>query len=350
MRIALDATPLAGPVGGIRRYTVELSLGLAREYPEDEFTLISDQPFILPGGAPNLKAGRGPRNGLESKWWTIGLAREQSRLRTDVFHGTDFAVPYFPLRPSVMTVHDLSPWVGPGKEDASARVRRRTPILAGLGLATIIITPTASVRRQVLDHFRVSPHRVAVTPLAASSRFRPNGARRGRFFLLPGTRQARKNIALLLQSWRELRKFEEVDLVLAGRSREIDRKHEIPGLHILGEVSEERLVSLYSETLAVLYPSAYEGFGLPVLEAMQCGAVVITSKDPAIGEVAGDAAVRIDAGDVRGWVEAMRKATTDADWASGLRERALLRARDFSWQRTARATREIYHEARCRFA
>ena len=350
MRVALDATPLAGPVGGIRRYTFELSRALAEEYSEDEFALVSDQPFILPASAPNLKAGRGPRNALESKWWTIGLARELSKLGTDVFHGTDFAVPYIPLRPSVMTVHDLSPWIGPGKDDASMRVRSRTPILARLGLATMIITPTASVRRQVLDCFRVSPHRVAVTPLAASSRFRPNSACRGRFFLLPGTREARKNTAVLLQAWRELRKSVEVDLVLAGRSRETEPDHEIPGLRILGEVSEEKLVSLYSEALAVIYPSVYEGFGLPVLEAMQCGAAVITSKDPAIGEVAGDAAVRIDAGDVRGWVEAMRKAATDADWASGLRERALLRACDFSWERTARATREIYHEARCYFA
>jgi hypothetical protein len=114
MKIALDATPLSIPSGGVRRYTEELSRALAENFPEDEFWLLSDQRFELPFSAPpNLKMGQGPRNLLERRWWLWGLQVEISRIGIDVFHGTDFAVPYLPVRPSVLTLHDLSPWMDP---------------------------------------------------------------------------------------------------------------------------------------------------------------------------------------------------------------------------------------------
>src|SRR5712692_7296669 len=93
VKIALDATPLTIPIGGVRRYTAELSRALAENSPEDEFWLLSDQKFEPPAGAPpNLKTGRGARNLLERRWWLWGLQGEIARLSIDVFHGTDFAV------------------------------------------------------------------------------------------------------------------------------------------------------------------------------------------------------------------------------------------------------------------
>src|SRR5438128_2232207 len=105
MRVAIEAATLALSSGGLARYTSELSLALARGYPEDEFFLISDQPFAMPPAAPpNLKRGGGPTNPMERRWWLWGLPRELSRLRADLVHGPDFAVPYLSRRPSVLTI------------------------------------------------------------------------------------------------------------------------------------------------------------------------------------------------------------------------------------------------------
>lgn len=128
MRIAIEAASLALSSGGLARYTAELSLALAQTFPDDEFFLVSDQPFRMPPGAPaNLQRGGGPRNAAERRWWLWGLPRELGRLRADLIHGTDFSVPYIPRRPSVMTLHDLSPGsIPPGTTvpGASAIARR----------------------------------------------------------------------------------------------------------------------------------------------------------------------------------------------------------------------------------
>ena len=352
MRIALDATPLTVPTGGVHRYTSELSLALAREYPGDEFWLLSDASFSCPDSElPNLRCGHGPRNVLERRWWLWGLQGEISRRHIDLFHGTDFSVPYLPIRPAVLTLHDLSPWMDP-KWHADDRVRRRTPLLLRLGLATMVVTPTEAVRRHAMDHFHLAPARVVAIPLAASAFFCPTPVSQPvtPYFLYVGTLEPRKNIALILDAWREIRREHLVDLVIAGRRR--DDFPEIPtepGLRLLGAIPDSDLPALYSGALASLYPSEYEGFGLPVLEAMQCGAAVFTSLDPAIAEVAGDAAARLDTRDPSAWVEAMRSALTRPDWIADLRQAGLRRAAQFSWAQTAALTREVYAEAARRF-
>jgi glycosyltransferase involved in cell wall biosynthesis len=346
MRVAIDATPLTLSSGGLRRYTVELSIALAANFPRDEFFLVSDQPFEMPMGAPeNLKRGGGPRNRAERHWWIWGLDRELLRLGADLFHGTDFAVPYLPRRPSVMTVHDLSPWMNPAWHSAADRVRKRTPYLIGLGLATMVVTDSEAVRCQAVERFRIRPDRARAVPLAASRQFhaRPTPPSTP-YFLYAGTLEPRKNIPGLVAAWQEVRRRHPVDLVLAGRARtDSPQLSPSPGLHIVGEVSDERLAELFAGAIAFVYPSHYEGFGLPVLEAMQCGACVITSQDPAITEVAGGGAIQ--AGTHEELVRAMLQLAEHPESAEPWRARALRRAAEFSWDRTARLTREVYAEA-----
>jgi glycosyltransferase involved in cell wall biosynthesis len=349
MKIALDASPLAIPSGGVRRYTEELSRALAENFPEDEFWLLSDQRFELPAQAPvNLKTGRGPRNLLERRWWLWGLQGEISRIGIDVFHGTDFAVPYLPLRPSVMTLHDLSPWMDPGWHVEADRVRNRTPMLLRLGLAAMVITPSEAVREQALARFHLQPNRVVAVPHAAGRHFAPAPTPTGErpYLLYVGTLEPRKNLPLLMGAWREVRKQHGIELVLAGRRREdFPALPAEPGLELRGLTAEEELPQLYSGALAVVYPSYYEGFGLPVLEAMQCGAAVIASRDRAISEVAGDAAILVDANDGRAWVEALTLLVERPERVKELREKALRRAAEFSWSKTARLTRDVYAHA-----
>ena len=340
------------PSGGVRRYTEELTRALCDTFPADRFWLLSDQKVEVPDAPSNLKTGHGARHMLERRWWSWGLQSQISRLAIDVFHGTDFAVPYLPLRPSVMTLHDLSPWMNPEWHTEADRIRTRTPILLRLGLATMVITPSEAVRRAAMERFRLQSDRVVAVPHAAGSAFRPvPGPQTGPPYLLyVGTLEPRKNIGLILDLWRELRRGCPIDLVLVGRRRndfpEIPAE---PGLRVAGLTAEQDLPALYSGAVACLYPSYYEGFGLPVLEAMQCGALVISSRDPAIVEVAADGAILLDVTDRAAWLDAVRSAIQAAAAMQSIRDRALRRAGEFSWTKTAQLTRSVYEHAVQRF-
>jgi glycosyltransferase involved in cell wall biosynthesis len=295
--------------------------------------------------------GGGPRNPGERKWWLWGLDREMRRRGVDLFHGTDYSVPYLAHRPSVMTLHDLSPWLDPAWQPAASRVRRRTPRLLRMGLATMVITPSEAVRRGAIERFGLQPDRVVALPLAAADElFTPPPAaakpRGNPYFLFVGTLEPRKNVARLVDAWREVRKTIAVDLVLAGRTRaDFPPLAPEPGLRLLGEVPDADLPGLYSGALACVYPSLYEGFGLPVVEAMQCGALVITSRDPAVLEASGDGAVHVDATDTAALAEAMRAVSANPAGFQEVRQRGLARAAQFSWRNTARRTREVYDAA-----
>jgi len=352
MKIALDATPLTVPSGGARRYTEELTRALCDTFPADQFYLLCDQTFTLPFSLPNLRGGPGARNMLERRWWSFGLQGAISRLKIDVFHGTDYTVPYLPLRPSVMTLHDLSPWLDPAWHSTADRIHQRTPMLLRLGLATMVITPTEAIRHAAIDRFHLQHDRVAAVPHAASPCFQPIQIAEVQppYLLYVGTLEPRKNIGLIFDLWRELRREHAIDLVLVGRRRsDFPPIPPEPGLQVLGYTADQHLPALYSGAVACLYPSYYEGFGLPVLEAMQCGALMIASRDPAIAEVAGDGAVLIDARDRTGWMDALRAAVSQPGQMRDIRRRAVRRAGEFSWTKTAQLTRAVYEQAVDRF-
>lgn len=347
MKIALDATPLILSSGGLPRYVNELSSALAGEYPEDTFYLLSDQPFTLAQDAPaNLLRGRGPHAAADRQWWLWGIRQAIKDTGAQIFHGTNFEVPYLGRTPAILTIHDLSPWRDPAWHDAADRVRRRTPWLVRFRRARMILTVSEAVRQEVVGHFGVNPEQVRAVPLAASELFRPlpEAPIPGKpFFLFVGTLEPRKNVAALVEAWLETRQQTGADLVIAGRNR----SDFVPiasreGLNFLGEVADAELPRLYSEALAFVYPTHYEGFGLPVLEAMQCGCPVITSRDPAVMEVSAGAAIH--AGSVTELADAMRGIAENPQLRSQLRTAGLRRAAAFSWKCTARRTHEIYEE------
>jgi glycosyltransferase involved in cell wall biosynthesis len=355
--IALDATPLTVSTGGVARYTLELTRALAGRFPDNEYWLLSDQPFPMPGSSPaNLHRGGGPQSAFERRWWLWGLHREVMRRGVQLFHGVDFSVPYLPFRPSVMTVHDLSPWISLTEQSwqpDAGRIRRRTAMLLRARIPTMVITPTEAIRHAVIDYFNFPSARVVAVPLAAPEHFRPVSCGPSSdelpatpYFLFVGTLEPRKNIALLIDGWRQVRGHHTIDLVIAGRRRaDFSAIAPEPGVRLIGEVPDQDLPGLYSNALAVIYPSLYEGFGLPVLEAMQCGAIVVASRDPAIMEVAGDGAILIDPRDARGLAEVLASIARSPEAFAPLRERALARARQFSWRRTAELTQDVYDAA-----
>lgn len=320
--VALDGTPLAGPIGGIRRFTDQLLLALREEFPADNFAVVSDQ------FAP-------PPKGLERKWWLYGLNRALARVEAQVFHGTDFAVPYLPRVPSVMTVHDLSPWREPSA--ASARVRQRAGILLRLRIPSLIHTPSEAVRQEVIEMFRWPADRIVAVPLAAAAHFAPapsSGV--APYFLYLGTLEPRKNLEVLIEAMTILdREGVRTPLKLAGQLRDGYRLPEHRGVEWLGPQAEGALPALLANARAVLYPSRYEGFGLPILEAMQCGATVIASDIPVHREVGGDAALFAPVSNAAAWARQMRDVV-------GRKHLSLARAAEFSWRQTARQMRELY--------
>jgi glycosyltransferase involved in cell wall biosynthesis len=305
------------------RYVSQLSAALIREFPEDTYTLLSPKP--------------------DRRWWLHGIRRALRNCGAEVFHGTNFEVPYLSSVPSILTIHDLSPWRDPAWHSAAAdRVRRRTPWLIRLRRARMILTVSEAIRREVISHFGVSPEAIRAVPLAAAPFFQPLEPEPGRpYFLFTGTLEPRKNIGALLEAWRAVRAETGADLLIVGRRREdfVPIPDE-PGLTLLGEVRDDEMPRLFSNALALVYPSHYEGFGLPVLEAMQCGCPVITSQDPAITEVSGGAALQ--AASVHEIAEAMRAVAGTSALRAQLRSSGIARAGGFSWARTARETRDVY--------
>jgi glycosyltransferase involved in cell wall biosynthesis len=232
-------------------------------------------------------------------------------------------------------------------------------------MASKIITDSESVKREICEHLRVRPEKIAVVPLAPRRAFRPVGreasaeARRrlgveDGFILFVGTVEPRKNLLTLVRAFAELTEQTSLrpQLVIAGRkgwlTEELFALIEQTDLSrrilFTGYISDEDLAALYSSCRVCVYPSLYEGFGLPPLEAMSCGAPVITSRIPVIMETVGDAARLVEPTNVR------ELADTIADVCGSEEERARLsangrvRAAEFTWERTARLTFDVYRE------
>lgn len=349
MIIALDGTPLTEPTGGVARYTWELARTLAETFPGDQYWLLSDQTFAIPLDRPsNLHSGARPNSAIDRRWWLWGLRHEMERRGAELFHGTDFSVPYLPMNlPSVMTIHDLSPWIDAEWNHASARVKWRTPNLLRLGLAKLVITPTEAVRSAVIERFELRADQVVAVPLAAREMFQPvETETEVPYFLFVGTLEARKNIVRMIDAWRPVYEKLGIELWLVGRIRDgYEVPEGTPGLRYLGNVDDSELPELYSGATAFVYPSFYEGFGLPVLEAMQCGCPVITSRDPAITEVTAGCTLQVDAEDTTALSCAMQSLAADAARRAEHRTAGLERAAQFRWDETARLTREVYAAA-----
>lgn len=369
MQIVLDGSPLTVATGGIRRYTEELAVSLRVLGEDDEITLICDRPLHDTArlSAAGIRVVDSPARGWRKRWWSLGASSACRERNAAVFHGTDFTVPYQHRCPCVLTIHDLSPWRFPHWQPQSARIRRRTPLLLRLGMADMVTTPSEAIRQEALERFALDPSRVVATPLAADSRFRPwpksaaappfaKGSAGSafdwsqRYFLFVGTNEPRKNLATLTEAWAQLRPEGRPHLCIAGRMRDdgfpIPDK---PGLTWLGSVDDGHLPWLYSHATAVLYPSHYEGFGLPVLEAMQCGSPVVAGDAPALAELVRDAGILLPPDNVLLWREAMQSIADNEVFRNELAASALRRAALYSWEATARRTRGVYQEAIARF-
>ena len=375
MRIGIDGLPLTETLTGIGHYTNELARHLALEGNEDELEIVSPRPFLpsldlLEQRPDNLRLTRSRLSPLTRRWWSIGLPRYLRRHQLSIFHGTNFEVPLQKICPSVVTIHDLSMLLYSQTQERKRvrRAQRRLPLMARA--ATMIITPTESVRREVHEHLQIPLERIVEVPEAARNCFRRQKSEQttsarerlgilADFLLYVGTVEPRKNLGTLLRAFEEVLRISDkpLQLVIAGRTgwlvdnllADLKSSPAAESIVVTGYVSDDDLCALYSSCAVFIYPSIYEGFGLPPLEAMACGAPVIASRIPSIAEVTGSAACLFDPGSVSELVAAVREVLSSQDVKKRLSEAGAKRAAEFSWSRTATLTQGVYATAIERF-
>jgi len=289
-------------------------------------------------------------------------------LRRDRVHAAHFQYvtpPWCPC-PTVVSVHDISYESHPEFFPARTRARMRALVPRAVRSAAAVLTISEFSRRDIAERYRIDPARIVVTPLAAAPVFRPLPAAEtesrldrlgitGPYVLAVGNVQPRKNLVRLLEAFALARQRMDLPhrLVLVGRRAyrgdAILARQDALGLsaHVVttGFVGDDDLVALYNGADVFAYPSLYEGFGLPILEAMECGAPVITSATTALPEVAGDAAELVDPCSVDDIAAALGRLLTSPGWRETLRARGMLRASEFSWRRVAEETLAVYKQA-----
>jgi glycosyltransferase involved in cell wall biosynthesis len=295
-------------------------------------------------------------------WTLVGLPRAAASAAIDVLHAPAYTAPFWSPAPVVLAIHDISyernPKWYPYRRDPLRRAFYRWSARA----ADHIVTCSSFSASEIAEMYGLPPGRITVVPLGVSSDF---AAADGLpcalpaevttpFLLHVGDIHERRNLAVAVNAVLEARRhfgaLPALSLVLAGTDRgaadalsAIAAGGGAPDAVIrLGRVEEPLLHALYRCATALIYPSRYEGFGFPVVEAMACGTPVIASRAASIPELTGDAAILVDPDDDKSWTDAVVRIVTDEELRGELKRRGMTRARLFTWARTARGTMDVY--------
>jgi glycosyltransferase involved in cell wall biosynthesis len=375
MRIGFDVSFLHG-YGGVNRYSRQIIGSLVEYHPEHSVVLFSSysrsrmdelrrsfgcESCVVRPVLPNPLALGGSLRQLVSV--IRGAILEHCSRDLDVLHLTRPFADRVLAGNLVLTVHDLFPLMLEEYRGEEAEREFRSNAALMLENAAAIITPSKCVAGQVEQMFPCTSRKLTVVPHAASVEFRPSdelplclsepGIGRNGYFLYVGSAYPRKNLPVVIQAFEglsaEVRRRHRLVLVLTGVERHIrgltgllppDR--EDSSIVALQGLPTEELVRLYSSSTALVFPSLGEGFGLPLLEAMQSGCPVITSDRSCLPEVAGGAAMLVDPASPDSIREAMERLANDQGVRERLASAGLERARCFSWRRTADSTVSVY--------
>jgi glycosyltransferase involved in cell wall biosynthesis len=369
MRIAFDGTTLTAGRTGVGYYTEHLLQHLASEVTKtgDELIVISNQPIEttkpLP---PHVRVHTRSYFPVRIAWMQFMAARVLEDVRADVAHFTNGMLPLGASAARVVTIHDMSlrlfPWCHPTR-----RLMINRPLLGvAARVADAVVTVSNSARRDLLLFHRLPEQRVSVVHEAAGTGFVPiaDAAKRARirrryglperFVLYVGAIEPRKNLPRLMEAFARARaRGIPHELVCVGpygwSSRDLYQHVDRLGLgrvvHFTGYLPSEDLPLIYNLGELFVFPSLYEGFGLPVVEAMACGTPVITANSSSLVEVAAGAAETVDPHDTDALADTIVAVATDRGRQEDLRQRGLLRAREFSWTRTAQQMLAIYARA-----
>lgn len=332
MHVVVDGYGLTRPFAGMGTYTREIVAALQEAQPERELTIPKQ-----------------PRARFIGRHLLYPLLVR--RLRPDVFFAPAGHLPLGTVgAPEVVTVHDLAIYRHPEWFPEGQTLATQIVVPRSLRRAQALIAVSESTARDTADVFGIDRRRITVVHHGVSGRFRPAASRPdGGYVLFVGTIEPRKNLGTLLDAWAGLEAAPP--LVVAGgwgwRWEGVRDKLERLGdrVKVLGQVRYEDLPGLYAGARCLAHPAWYEGFGMTVLEAMASGTPVVCSSASSLPEVAGEAALLVDPGDVEGWRDALQRVLGDAEVAADLRRRGLERAREFTWSGAARQTWGVLERA-----
>jgi glycosyltransferase involved in cell wall biosynthesis len=360
LKVGIDGRAFASPAAGVRRYVAELVRALLQTDEALELIALGGSADALPAGLDHVPESWHPPTNLG--WAAIGLPRAARRATVNLIHAPAYTAPLHAAVPIVLTVHDVSyerhPEWYPYRRDRIRRTFYRRSARA----AAHILTDSEFSRGEIAAAYDISPDRITVAPLGASEMFAegdapasvvlPEGVATP-FLLHVGDLHERRNLSIVVRGLVDARRRlapTALALVLAGVDRGVgDRLAAIAAddgaaeaVIRLGAVSEPTLRSLYRAAAALVYPSRYEGFGLPLVEAMASGTPVLASRAASIPEVVGESGILLDPDDSKRWVDAIVHVMTDPVLRARLRADGLKRAAMFTWERTARITLEVY--------
>lgn len=361
MRIGIDLRLHAYAPGGISYYARKLALALAQQLPPESLTLIAHRretaPLTLPG-ARTIRTWTPPHHRWER--WAFGA--EVWPLRLSLLHSTDFIPPAWGARHYVITVHDLNFLHYPQYLTAEARRYYNAQIAWAIARADAILADSHATLHDLECLLQVPAGRVTVAHLAADAVFRPlpdavvttvlqrYGLEPG-YWLFVGTWEPRKNLPGLLDALAQIHAAGEMrHLVIVGRPgwlydevfARVQTLRLEAWVHFIERAPLEDLVALYNGALLLALPSFYEGFGLPALEAMQCGTPPVVADRASLPEIVGEAGLCVNPEDSAAFAAACRRIAQEADLRQALQEAGLARARQFTWEATAAATRAVY--------
>ncbi|MEA3335998.1 MAG: glycosyltransferase family 1 protein [Chloroflexota bacterium] len=378
MHVAIDAHMVGENETGNETYTLNLVRGLlritqeagSRDLDPVRLSLLSPHPERLRtrlASLPSHAEIRTLRPGNALLRIPLSLPLTARRHRFDLLHVTYNAPPITPC-PTVVTVHDIAFERYPQFFSPRDQAILRTLVPPSIRRAARVITVSQHAKREIMDRYGIPAEKIAVTYEAAADHFKPvvdrsaldavrerYGTGPSPFVLALGNLQPRKNMARLVEAFSavaHLPQFDQVKLVVAGKAqwRESDIFEAVEGRGLTdrvifpGYVDDNDVPALYSAASLFVFPTLYEGFGLPPLEAMACGTPVVCSNAASLPEVVGDAAVQVDPTDTDALAKAMADVLGDPNQANELRERGLERAARFSWDRCAAETLAVYRE------
>ena len=363
LRLGVDARAFSSPAGGVRRYTWELYDAIARVDPSVEvIALGATAGARLPDKVTRRSALSFPTN---LGWMALSMPLAARGAALDVYHAPAYTAPLWGVHPQVLTIHDVSyerrPEWNAYKNDPVRRWFYRASALA----ADRIVTDSSFSRQEIAAAYGIASERIHVVPLAASDAFSPGTvdtaalppAVRQPYALHVGDLHVRRNLttalAAILALRREDPRCRTLTFVCAGIDRgtgpalraQAAAAGDPSALALTGSLDDRALLNLYRGAAVLAYPSRYEGFGLPILEAMRCGIPVVGTNGSSIPELIGDAGLLEDELDVEGWRRALQQVVTSTPTAAALSAASIARAAQFSWSRTAAETLEVFRAA-----
>ena len=350
--MAFDGRALTASAGGVRRYIHELCGAITRADRSVELLALGAESGAAPPPGVTITPSRGSLpTGLG--WNLIGLPISARRVPHDILHAPALMAPLWGVRRLVMTVHDVGHARMPEWHPHQNDPIRRAMFGASVRRASRILTGSLFSRNEIVSAYQVDPALVDIVPLGVSPDFSPNRAvSREPFVLHVGDLVPRRNLELLVDAVLAIRQSEpecsKLRLILAGTDRGVlarlrRRAASTPdALGFVGRPDDHGLLDLYRRAAVFAYPSRYEGFGLPLLEAMACGTPVVASAAGSLPEIVGDSAPLLSPDDVGSWRGMIRRILTEPVLAADISARVLVRSRVFTWDKTARETIACY--------